>query len=88
METFENLKKQVASVDITNRDEILDFKDKEELQNYLDKRIFQILENIKYLENQENRTNSEENILIIRKLEFSLLNKNIETLKKLISDEI
>lgn len=88
METFENLKKQVASVDITNRDEILDFKDKEELQNYLDKRIFQILEDIKYLENQENRTNSEENILIIRKLEFSLLNKNIETLKKLISDEI
>lgn len=88
METFENLKKQVASVDITNRDEILDFKDKEELQNYLDKRIFQILEDIKYLENQENLTNSEENILIIRKLEFSLLNKNIETLKKLISNEI
>lgn len=87
METFENLKKQVASVDITNRDEILDFKDKEELQNYLDKRIFQILEDIKYLENQENRTNSEENILIIRKLELSLLNKNIETLK-IISDEI
>lgn len=88
MKTFENLKKQVASVDITNRDEILDFKDKEELQNYLDKRIFQILEDIKYLENQENLKNSEENILIIRKLEFSLLNKNIETLKKLISDEI
>lgn len=88
METFENLKRQVASVDITNRDEILDFKDKEELQNYLDKRIFQILEDIKYLENQENLKNSEENILIIRKLEFSLLNKNIETLKKLISDEI
>lgn len=88
METFEKLKKEVASVDITNREEILHFKDKEELQNYLDKRIFQILEDIKYLESQENRTNSEENILIIRKLEFSLLNKNIETLKKLIFDEI
>lgn len=87
MNTLENLKKEVASVDIKNREEILNFKEKKELNFYLDKRIYQITNHIEDLEGKE-RTDLEENLLIIRKLEYKMLNKNIETLQKLMNDEI